>query len=183
MNCVCRASVSLYAPSRSLPGGESLPASTHAVLDALDSMGRIHWPERRDGKPGFKRYLHEMPRSVVQDIVTDIRPLSHATIERTGYPTQKPLALLERIIKACSNSGDLVLDPFCGCATTLVATDRLDRQWAGIDLSPLAIKLVNERIAEDRGLFDGANALDTPPVRTDMGRTAQLSYTPSPALR
>ena len=158
-----------WAPSRSLPGGESLPASTHAALDALDSMGRIHWPERRDGKPGFKRYLHEMPRSVVQDIVTDIRPLSHATIERTGYPTQKPLALLERIIKASSNSGDLVLDPFCGCATTLVATDRLDRQWAGIDLSPLAIKLVNERIAEDRGLFDGANALDTPPVRTDMG--------------
>lgn len=159
-----------WAPSRSFPGGESLPASTHAALDALDSMGRIHWPDRREGKPRFKRYLHEMPGSVVQDIVTDIRPLSHATKERTGYPTQKPLALLERIIKASSNSGDFVFDPFCGCATTLVAADRLNRQWAGIDLSPLAIKLVNKRIADDRGrLFGGANALDTPPVRTDMG--------------
>ncbi len=158
-----------WAPSRSFPGGESLPASTHAALDALDRMGRIHWPERRQGKPGFKRYLHEMPGSVVQDIVTDIRPLSHATKERTGYPTQKPLALLERIIKASSNPGDLVFDPFCGCATTLVAADRLQRQWAGIDLSPLAIKLVNERISEDRGLFGGAIALDEPPIRTDLG--------------
>ena len=89
--------------------------------------------------------------------------------ERVGYPTQKPLALLERIIKASSNPGDLVLDPFCGCATTLVSADRLNRQWVGIDLSPLAIKLVNERITEDRGLFGGATSLDTPPVCTDMG--------------
>ncbi|MDE0303193.1 MAG: DNA methyltransferase [Gammaproteobacteria bacterium] len=87
-----------------------------------------------------------------------------------GYPTQKPLALLDRIIRASSNPGDMVLDPFCGCATALVAADRLGRQWAGIDLSPLAIKLVDERIAEDRGkLFAGAIALDDPPVRTDMG--------------
>ncbi len=99
--------------------------------------------------------------------------------ERTGYPTQKPLALLERVIKASSNPGDMVLDPFCGCATTLVAADRLQREWAGIDLSPLAIKLVNERIAHDRtekkdlpmvggGLLK-AIALDEPPKRTDLG--------------
>ena len=86
-----------------------------------------------------------------------------------GYPTQKPLALLERIIRASSNPGDMVLDPFCGCATSLVAADRLQRCWAGIDLSPLAIKLVNERIAGDRGLWGGATALDTPPKRTDLG--------------
>ena len=89
--------------------------------------------------------------------------------ERLGYPTQKPLALLERIIKASSNPGDLVLDPFCGCATTLVSADRLGRQWAGIDLSSLAIKLVDERIAEDRGLFGGATAQEESPVRTDTG--------------
>ena len=91
--------------------------------------------------------------------------------ERTGYPTQKPLALLERIVRASSNPDDLILDPFCGCATALVAADRLSRRWAGIDLSPLAIKLVNERIAEDRpgGLFGGATALTEPPVRTDLG--------------
>ena len=89
--------------------------------------------------------------------------------ERTGYPTQKPLALLERVIAASSNPGDMVLDPFCGCATALVAADRLQRAWAGIDLSPLAVKLVDERIAEDRGLWGGATALTTPPVRTDLG--------------
>ena len=84
-----------WAPSRSFPGGETLPVSTHAALDTLDEMGRIYWPERPGGKPGFKRYLHEMPGSALQDVVTDIRPLSHASKERTGYPTQKPLALLD----------------------------------------------------------------------------------------
>ena len=160
-----------WAPSRSFPGGDVLPSSTLAALDALDEMGRIHWPKKSGGKPGFKRYLHEMPGSTIQDIVNDIRPLSHADKERTGYPTQKPLALLDRIIKASSNPGDIVFDPFCGCATSLVAADRLSREWAGIDLSPLAIKLLNERIAEDRPgtLFGGAVALDAPPKRTDQG--------------
>ena len=88
-----------------------------------------------------------------------------------GYPTQKPIALLERIIRASSSEDDMVLDPFCGCATALVAADRLQRQWAGIDLSPLAIKLVNERIAEDRGdmPWGGATAVTAPPKRTDLG--------------
>ena len=90
--------------------------------------------------------------------------------ERTGYPTQKPLALLERIIKASSIKGDLVLDPFCGCATTLVAADRLQRRWVGIDLSSKAIELVDERIEEDRGgmPWGGATALVKPPGRTDI---------------
>ncbi len=111
--------------------------------------------------------------------VWNIPTINNMSKERTGYPTQKPLALLERIIKASSNPGDMVLDPFCGCATTLVAADRLRREWAGIDLSPLAIKLVNERIAHDRtekkdlpmvggGLLK-AIALDEPPKRTDLG--------------
>ena len=101
--------------------------------------------------------------------VWDISIIAGSAKERLGYPTQKPLALLERIINASSNPGDMVLDPFCGCATTLVAADRLQREWAGIDLSPLAIKLVKERIAEDRGLWGGTTALDAPPVRTDLG--------------
>jgi len=99
----------------------------------------------------------------------DFSPVGRIKRERIGYPTQKPLALLERIIRASSNPGDLVLDPFCGCATALVAADRLQRQWVGIDLSPLAIKLVDERIAGDRGLWGGANALTAPPMRTDLG--------------
>ncbi len=105
----------------------------------------------------------------VRDVWDDIKPIINVSRERTGYPTQKPLALLERIIQASSNAGDLIVDPFCGCATTLVAARRLGRQWAGIDLSPLAIKLVNERIATDLPLWGGATALDAPPVRTDLG--------------
>ena len=90
--------------------------------------------------------------------------------ERTGYPTQKPLALLERIVKASSNEGDMVLDPFCGCATALVAADRLQRQWIGIDLSPLAAKLVLKRLRDDRGpLFDDVKHRQDIPVRTDHG--------------
>ena len=73
--------------------------------------------------------------------------------ERTGYPTQKPVALLERIIKASSNEGDVVLDPFCGCATTCVAAERLKRQWIGIDISEKAVALVRMRLENEVGLF------------------------------
>ena len=137
-------------------------------MDELIKKGRV--VQTAPGRvPAYKRYLDEMPGVVLQDIWTDIAPVQSKSKEYKDYPTQKPLALLTRIIEASTNPGDMVLDPFCGCATSLVAADRLGREWAGIDLSPLAIKLVNERIAVDRGLFGGANALDTPPVRTDMG--------------
>ncbi len=99
-----------------------------------------------------------------------IPPLKGNAREAVGYPTQKPLALMERIIQASSNPGDMVLDPFCGCATTLVAADRLDRQWAGIDLSPLAVKLVEQRIKAERGLWGGPTVLDKPPRRSDLGK-------------
>ena len=142
----------------------------------LDADGRIHYPLKPDGRPdhskrpALKRYLREQKGAVVGNIWSDIQPLQHASKERTGYPTQKPLALLDRIIRASSNEGDMILDPFCGCATALVAADRLGRQWAGIDLSPLAIRLVDERITQDRGpVFGGAIALDDPPKRTDLG--------------
>ena len=118
--------------------------------------------------PAYKRYLDEMPGVSLQDIWTDI---AQPRKERTGYPTQKPLALLERIIAASSNEGDMILDPFCGCATALVSADRLQRQWAGIDLSALAVKLVYERITEDRGdmPWGGPIAMTEPPARTDLG--------------
>lgn len=119
--------------------------------------------------PAYKRYLDEGRGAAVDTIWDDIQGLQAASKEKTGYPTQKPLALLDRIIAASSNPGGMVLDPFCGCATALVAADRMQREWAGIDLSPLAIKLVDERIAEDRGLWGGATALTAPPHRTDLG--------------
>ena len=149
-----------------LPGYLSIEG-VHARLDALDDAGFIYWTET--GVPLLKRYAMPGQGRIPGDVWTDIPPLARKMKERVGYPTQKPLALLERIIRASSNEGDLVLDPFCGCATALVAADRLQRRWAGIDLSPLAVRLVNDRIAGDRGLWGGATALDAPPLRTDLG--------------
>ena len=100
----------------------------------------------------------------------DTRRLEANSKERMGYPTQKPLALLDRLIRASSNEGDTVLDPFCGCATACVAADRLDRKWVGIDLSPLAAKLVRQRIqAEGPLLYDLTHRTDIP-KRTDVGK-------------
>ena len=103
----------------------------------------------------------------------EISVISSVASERTGYPTQKPLALLERIIKASSNEGDMVLDPFCGCATACVAAERLNRRWAGIDLSPKAAQLVKIRIEKDNPLLftqhPMAHRTDIP-KRTDLGK-------------
>ena len=98
--------------------------------------------------PRLKRYLDEMKGNPVDTIWEDVKPLQAASKERTGYPTQKPLALLERIIKASSNEGDVVLDPFCGCATTCIAAEKQGRQWAGIDISPNAVNQVRYRMAQ-----------------------------------
>jgi site-specific DNA-methyltransferase (adenine-specific) len=96
--------------------------------------------------PRYKRYLDEMPGVELQDIWDDIRPLQSSQVEKLGYPTQKPKALLERIIKASSNEGDVVLDGFCGCGTTIDAAEGLHRRWIGIDISPIAISLIKRRL-------------------------------------
>ena len=140
-----------------------------ARLDMLDKAGFVFLS--KNGTPRLKRYLAANPGQVPGNIWTEIPPVSSQSNENTGYPTQKPIALLNRIIKASSNPGDFVFDPFCGCATTLVAADRLQRQWVGIDLSPLAVKLVVKRLKDDqRPLFADVNALKDPPVRTDLGK-------------
>lgn len=95
----------------------------------------------------------------------NIDMVGRTSAERTGYPTQKPLALLNRIIKASSNEGDIVFDPFCGCATTLVAADALDRNWVGIDISPKAAELVANRIDD---LYREIIARNDIPRRTDI---------------
>ncbi len=101
--------------------------------------------------------------------VWDISILAGSSKERVGYPTQKPLKLLRRIIAASSNPGDIVFDPFCGCATTLVAAHDLTRNWAGIDISAKAAELVVERIADRQGLFSGIVHRTDLPKRTDLG--------------
>jgi len=111
----------------------------------LDAAGRLHYS--KTGYVSYKRYLDEMKGVRTQDIWDDITIASRT--ESLGYPTQKPLALLERIINASSNPGDLILDPFCGCGTAVVAAEKLGRRWIGIDITPIAIRLITERLERD----------------------------------
>jgi DNA modification methylase len=98
--------------------------------------------------PRYKRYLDEMPGVPLQDIWDDILAIQSQAQERLGYPTQKPVALLERILQASSNEGDLILDPFCGCGTTIHAAEKLKRRWIGIDITHLAISLQKYRLKD-----------------------------------
>ncbi len=126
-------------------------AMSKEKMEKLDAEGRLYFPKSIDGRIQLKRYLDEMPGMQVSNIWDDI-PVIHAQAqERLGYPTQKPEALLERILKASSNEGDLVLDPFCGCGTTVQVAQRLNRRWIGIDVTHLAIGLIKKRLADTFG--------------------------------
>ena len=145
-------------------------------MQELDRDGRIHYPTRRDGAPDYtkrlalKRFLSESKGTVVGNVWTDIQPLQHGAREKTGYPTQKPVALLARIIAASSDLGDVVLDPFCGCATACIAAERAGRGWIGIDISPKAAELVGRRLRDECSiLYSGAHRTDVP-RRTDLGK-------------
>ncbi len=139
-------------------------------MQELIEAGRVI-QSRPGAVPAYKRYLDEMPGVPLQDLWTDINPVQAQSKERIGYPTQKPLALLERIIRASSNEGDVVLDPFCGCATACVAAENLGRRWIGIDISPKAVELVNMRLQQTMGeLFH--NRLVT--ARTDVPRRTDI---------
>lgn len=124
------------------------------TMQMLHDQGRIHYPRNSDGtldttkRPRLKRYLNEQEGSIVTSVWDDIQPLHAVTSESLGYPTQKPLALLERIINASSNPGDVVLDPFCGCGTAVHAAERLGRSWIGIDITHLAVSLIERRMKD-----------------------------------
>ena len=120
-------------------------------LDKADEAGLIFWPKKANGTPRFKQYAHLSPGLPVQDIITDIGPITASAKERLGYPTQKPLALLERIIRASSNEGDVMLDPFCGCGTAVDAAQRLGRRWIGMDISYLSVDLIETRMLDAYG--------------------------------
>ena len=122
------------------------------------------------------RYLDEQKGKTLNNVWIDIPAINSQAKERTGYPTQKPLALLERIIQASSNTGDMILDPFCGCATTCVAAEHLQRQWIGVDISITAYDLVNKRLtreaADPNDMLKYQNTIHLktdPPKRTDQG--------------
>jgi DNA modification methylase len=120
-----------------------------ATMRRLDEEGKIFYT--RNGIPRIKRYLDESPGLPAQDVWNDVEALRSWHREKLGYPTQKPEALLERIIRASSDEGDLVLDPFCGCGTAVSVAQRLNRRWIGIDITHLAIGLIKTRLADAFG--------------------------------
>ena len=134
-------------------------AYTPDELDRLDRNNRIYWPPTAGAMPKLKRYLNEARGVPAQDVLLDVPSLqrmSSGYSESMGYLTQKPVALLDRIIRASSNPGDVVLDPFCGCATTIEAAHNLDRRWIGIDIAIHAVKRVaSVRLKERLGLIEG----------------------------
>lgn len=114
-------------------------------VEALDKDDRITWSSK--GRPYLKRYLHEQKGPPCSNLWMDINPLTHTANESSGYPTQKPLALLKRLIAASTNKGDLVLDPFCGSATAGVAAEKLGRNWIMLDSSAYAISAAKKRLS------------------------------------
>ena len=125
--------------------------SVQERLDALDDKGYIYWPAKKDGTPRLKWFAEDLKGMAIGDVWTDIAPISANAKERLGYPTQKPEALLERILKSSSNEGDVVLDPFCGCGTTVQVAQKLNRRWIGIDITHLAIGLIKTRLDDTFG--------------------------------
>ncbi|WP_297771066.1 DNA methyltransferase [uncultured Roseovarius sp.] len=117
-------------------------------MEKLDSENRLIFPPKPSGRIRVKKYLDEMHGQIVGNVWDDIPPIGAQAQERLGYPTQKPVALLERIVAASSNPGDVVLDPFCGCGTTVHAAEKLGRNWIGIDVTHLAIGLIEKRLRD-----------------------------------
>ena len=135
--------------------GYKPPAKGWAIsrekMEQWDREGRLHFPKSRDGRIQRKRFLDELKGEEVPSLWDDIPAIGAHAKERLGYPTQKPEALLERIIQASSREGDTVLDAFCGCGTAISVAQRLNRRWVGIDITHLAIALMKYRLADTFG--------------------------------
>lgn len=138
-------------------------------VEILDAEGRIQWSGK--GRPYLKRYLEEQKGTLIKSVITDIPAVQAQAAERMGYPTQKPVALLERIISASSNPGDVVLDPFCGCGTAIAAAEKLGRKWIGIDVTHLAVALIKYRMTD---MFPGVT-FDVVGEPEDIGSAQQLA--------
>ena len=149
---------------------------TKKKMEQWDKEGRIHFPKNQDGRLRRKSFSDELKGMPLQNLWDDIHMVTLRSKEGTGYPTQKPLALYERIISASSNSGDIVLDPFAGCATTSIAAEKLGRQWVGMDIWDGAYDVVVQRLNDNRQLLNdiptAVSLVSVPPQRTDSGEAA-----------
>jgi hypothetical protein len=131
------------------------------TMQTLHDEGRIWYPKLKNGaldytkRPQLKRYLEANSGKVMGDVWSDIAPINSQGKERLGYPTQKPLALLERIILASSNEGDVVFDPFAGCGTSIYAAHSARRRWIGCDIAILSVAMVRDVLAKRYGMIDG----------------------------
>jgi DNA modification methylase len=145
-------------------------------MEQMEREGRIVY--RRTGMPVYKRYLDEMPGVPLQTFWADIPPVHATGKERLGWPTQKPLALLERIVAASSNEGDVVLDAFCGCGTTLEAAAKLKRRWIGIDFSPTACRVMVKRLQDRLGVKEGVDFAikDLPKTEEELRRMPHFEF-------
>lgn len=148
-------------------------AYSRANMEEFERQGRLVYS--KTGVPSYKRYLDEMPGVPLQDVWIDVDPVPPGEGERLGYPTQKPLALIERIIEASSRPGDTVLDPFCGCGTTVDAAQRLSRRWIGIDITHLAINLIRYRLQDafGEGVKSAYKVIGEPTTGADAAQLAK----------
>jgi DNA modification methylase len=147
------------------------------TMKKLHDEGRIHYPKNKAGnldytkRPQLKRYLAEITGQVMGDVWSDIAPINSQGKERLGYPTQKPLSLLERIIKTSSNEGDIVFDPFAGCGTAIYAAHLANRRWIGCDIAILSVAMVRDVLAKRHGLIDSLHyRISGVPVSEDGAR-------------
>jgi DNA modification methylase len=164
-------------PDRALPDWFKHPPNYAQMnvqerLEVLDAQGIIYWPSR-GVIPRYKRYLSLSGGNPIQDIITDIHAINSQAEERLGYPTQKPGALLDRIIAASSKKGDVVFDPFCGCGTTIYSAERNARSWIGCDVAILAIRLIREVLREKCRLTEGKD-FDVNGIPVSVEQAAEL---------
>ena len=169
-----------WASPTAVPYGITKPAhydemTAQEKLDWLDGEGLIYWPPK-GSMPRFKHYLSTTAGARASDFITDIPAIQGASKEGTGYPTQKPVALAERIIKAATNPGDVVLDCFAGCAYVPVAAERNGRQWIACDISPRALTVLRRQFAKFRYAVDGEQQTAEPALLTEADVVTRGPY-------
>jgi site-specific DNA-methyltransferase (adenine-specific) len=142
-------------------------------MDRYDREGRLQFPAKPGGQLRLKMYLDESPGVKLQNLWEDIPPINSQAAERLGYPTQKPLALLDRIIATSSSVGDVVLDPFCGCGTAVASAQQLSRRWIGIDITHIAINLIKKRLADAHPLGVAYTVVGEPTTVDDAEQLAR----------